>query len=434
MATENIKLIKTTYQQANFTVDQGYFYTIDNQQDNLLQKTDDGNTSFSYPLDTLLADTSADAVRSVEFDGVYFWSLQNATNLTIRRWQIDNYVCKLQETFEYADGVSHTYDSTAFSVEHYHTELSVAASSGAGVVYFDSYWDDSSLMNFTTTSGDRLTLHLGPNSNGEEEDVYVMTTVSGGATVSGTSGLTISGTLQYSYAEDDPVNFYTYLWVFNNYNGTDSATGALYKFDAYTGDYVTKYAGGAYSSVSAATFYNVDSFADYGAVDTLAYVKGTNTLFVNVGSAGASLPYYGSMVMENIQSNEATVIPVYDICMDNQNVYRLQETADGGSSTWSYYSYLLSSLDSFVTSISLAAYPAIIAANTIATTDIVAIVKDQFLQPVTSRLVSFSDDDTPGAITGGTPINTDADGRAATIYTSGNTAREVKITAVVAQV
>jgi len=172
----------------------------------------------------------------------------------------------------------------------------------------------------------------------------------------------------------------------------------------------------------------------YGAVDTLAYVKGTNTLFVNVGSAGASLPYYGSMVMENIQSNEATVIPVYDICMDNQNVYRLQETADGGSSTWSYYSYLLSSLDSFVTSISLAAYPAIIAANTIATTDIVAIVKDQFLQPVTSRLVSFSDDDTPGAITGGTPINTDADGRAATIYTSGNTAREVKITAVVAQV
>ena len=41
---ENIKLRKR-----NFTVNEGYFYTIENDRDNLLQKTDDGNTAFSYP-------------------------------------------------------------------------------------------------------------------------------------------------------------------------------------------------------------------------------------------------------------------------------------------------------------------------------------------------------------------------------------------------
>lgn len=429
MATENIKLIKTDYQQANFTVDQGYFYTFDHDQDNLLQKTDDGNTAFSYPFDTLMANASTDAVRSAEFDGVYFWSLQNKSDrVSIKRWKIDNYICKLQQTFDYLDSdPSHTYDSYAFSVAHYHTQLSSAVASGVGTVYFDSYWDDTTLMNFTTTSGDGLTIHLGPNTNGEEEDVEVTATVSG--------GVTISGTTQYAYAEDDLVNFYTHLWVFNNYNGNSGATGALYKFDAYTGDYVTKYAGGAYKDIAAATFYKVNSFTIYGTVDTLAYVKGTNTLFINVGAAGASLPYYGSMVMENILVDEATVIPLYDICMDDQNIYRLQNAPDGGSSLtqWgSYLSYLLSSLDSFVTSISLAAYPAIIAANTIANTDITAIVKDQFLQPVVGRLVYFTDDDATGSVLP-TNDNTDSDGKAETVYTSGNTAREVKITAVVEQ-
>jgi hypothetical protein len=92
----------------------------------------------------------------------------------------------------------------------------------------------------------------------------------------------------------------------------------------------------------------------------------------------------------------------------------------------------LSTLDHFVTSISLGAYPAIIAANTISTTDIVAIVKDQFLQPISGRLVNFADDDTVGSIVT-TPVNTDANGRAQTEYRSGSQAREVKITAVVEQ-
>ena len=431
MAYENLKLKKR-----NFTVDQGYFYMFDESQDNLLQKTDDGNTSFSYPFDILMTQQ----VLSVEHDGVYFWSLekgvdvaawadatdyvvldktkdggdvyeciQNHTSsstdrpgvgenwedywsllaesvitvdMVIKRWKIENYVCKLQETFTiagtiYGTGAPHAYNSEAFSVEHYHTTLTSSVAVSGTTLYLNEYSDHAS-MNFTTTSGDPLTLHLGPNSSGEEEDVQVNTTISGGVDL-------VLGT-QYAYASSDKVNYYTNIWMFNDYDGIDSSTGALYKFDAYTGDYLTKYSSGAYKDVGAATFYKVDSFTEYGNIDTLVYIKGTNMLFVNTSQAGATLPYYGSAVMDNIKKDEATVRPVYDLAMDDQNVYRLQQGATyyDTDNEWSYYSYQLSSLDSFVASISLAAYPAIIAANEVSTSEIIVIVVDQFLQPITS--------------------------------------------------
>lgn len=429
MASENIKLSKTN--QANFTAHNGYFYTFDHAQDNLLQKTDDGNTSFSYPYDTLMSNL----VNSAEFDGVYFWSLEDpggGDNVTIRRWLIDNYVCKLQQTFSYVAGGGHNYDSQAFSIEHYHTTFSSPTSSGATTLPMTEYSDHPSIQ-FTTTGGDPLTLHLGPNSNDEEEDVYVVTAISGVVTISGATG---PGT-QYSYAGGNPIQYYTHIWMFNNYDGVSSATGALYKFDAYTGEYITRYASGAYKDIKAATFYKVDSFsALYGVIDTLCYIKTTNLLFINTGQAGATLPYYGSMVMENIKLDKSTVIDVYDITMDDQNIYRLQEIPDGTNTTWSYYSYLLSSLDSFVTSISLAAYPAMIAANLTSTSEITAYVRDQFWQPITSKNVTYSVDGADGAHFDGAdpnPDSTDSNGKSNITLISGNTAREVKVTAVVEQ-
>jgi len=392
---ENIKLRKR-----NFTVDQGYFYTFDEDQDNLLQKTDDGTTAFSYPFNTLLTKQ----IKSLEFDGVYFWSLEEGStnkDVVIRQWKIDNYICKLQNTFSYTgDDVTNNYDSNAFSVEHYHTALTSTTNSGSSTIYLDDYWDHSSISN--------AVLHLGPNSNGEEEDVTVNTTVSGGVTLT-------SSTL-YDYAASDLVNYHKNIWMFNNYCGID-LVGALYKFDSHTGSLVTTYPGAAYSDIESATFYKVDSFAAYGAIDTLCYVKGTNMLFVNTADAGADLPYYGSMVMDNVQDDEATVIAIYDLSMDDQNVYRLQLKATyyGSTETWSLYSYQLSTLDSFVASISLGAYPSIIAANEISDSTIIATVKDQFLQPVTSRLVYFTEDEpTTGYISGSNPDNTDSDGKAQT--------------------
>ncbi len=410
MASENIKLRKR-----NFTVSEGYFYMVDEEQDNLLQKTDDGNTAFSYPLDTLLTNS----ISSLEFDGVYFWTLEDsgANDVVIRRWQIDNYICKLRQTISLTESGSHKYQSQAFSIEHYHTELSATVSGGSSVLYIDDYW------NSPTISGAKL--HLGPNGDGEAELVTVNTTFSG--------GVTISGSTSFSYDLGAAVNYFTNVWLFNDWNGLSSSTGALYKLDGWTGNYITKYPGAAYKSISAATFYKVPSFSEYGDTDMLCYIKGTNTLFVNVDEhEDGTLHYYGSMVMENIQSDEATVITVYDMAMDRDNMYRLQLKPDGTAITWTYYSYLLSPLESFVTSISLSASPAIIAANGLSTSNILAVVKDQFLQPIVGRNVTFSENGT-GSITGGTVKATDSNGKADTVYTAGTTAQEVQITAVVVQ-
>jgi hypothetical protein len=413
MGSENVKLRKR-----NFTTFDGYFYTIDEDQDNLLQKTDDGNTSFSYPFDTLMGQECA----SLEHDGVYFWSLHDtgSNDMAIYRWKIDNYVCKLQQALSFTETGAHKYQSEAFSVAHYHTTFSSPVSSGATNLNVNKYADDSTLMGFTTTSGDPLTLHLGPNDSGQEEDVQV-------STASG-SVITIASGTTYVYAAGDEVNFYTYLWMFNNYDGISSAVGALYKFDAYTGDYITRYAGGAYTNVKAATFYRLQSvFNDYPDIDTLAYVKQTNTLFVNVEAAGATLPYYGSMVMENIKADEATVIDIYDIAMDGVNVYRLQKTPDGTATVWDNYSYELSSLVGFITSISLSADPAILPANGSATSNIVGYVRDQFWEPVDGREVTFTFTGPGTSIT--SPDTTDVNGRVDAVFTAGASADEIKITA-----
>jgi hypothetical protein len=134
-----------------------------------------------------------------------------------------------------------------------------------------------------------------------------------------------------------------------------------------------------------------------------------------------------------------SLIKVFDMVMDDQNVYRLQKSATYYGTThgpWANHSYQLSSLDSFVTSISLAAYPAIIAANLTSTSNITAIVKDQFLQPIVSRTVKFTDNNEYGEMEhapGPSYDNTDSEGKAQTWYQSGSDATEVKITAVVEQ-
>jgi hypothetical protein len=215
----------------------------------------------------------------------------------------------------------------------------------------------------------------------------------------------------------------------------------LYKFDAYDGAYLTKYSSGAYNNVGAATFFRINSFSsdpDIGVVDALSYIKSTNLLFVNTTEIGGELTYYGSMVLENIYSDESNVIPVVDIAMEGDNVYRLQIREDGANSNWSQYNYDLSSLTSFISSISLSADPALLAANGVSSSDIDAFVKDQFLQPVGPlKNVDFSIISGDGVISGGdvdpNTDQTDADGKASVVYTSGTAAQEIQIRATAVQ-
>ena len=267
---DNIKLRKQ-----NFTVKDGYFYTFDDDQDALLQKTDDGNTAFSYPCDNILTRE----IQSLEFDGVYFWSLESSGGdpaeniLYIKRWKLENYVCKLKAIFELESSSSHFLNANCFTIEHYHTTINTTISGGSSVLYIDDYWSDVNIIPPDTTQ----ILHLGPNENGEEEDVIMTTTVSG--------GVQLNEPLVYNYKDEDEVNFNKAIWLFNNNDGNDTSTGALYMYSSYNGGYMSRYAGGAYKDINACTFSKIDAFTEVGSKDMLLYTKGTNTLFVDVYGA-----------------------------------------------------------------------------------------------------------------------------------------------------
>ncbi len=407
MAYENIRLIKQ-----NFVVVDGYFWTIDEDIDSVVVKTDDGTQAFSYPLDTTLTNE----IVSLEHDGYNLWSLEDSgtNDLIIRRWYIDNYVCKLRSTFSLVESGSHKYQSEAFTVEHYHIAFSGDEAAGQ--------------TQLSVTSSDNLssgmTVVLGPNSSGQLEEQTINST--------GAGFILINGTTTYTYQTGDPITFYSNIWLFNDFNGTDGATGALYKLNGYTGSLISKTSGGAYQNIKAATFFDM-SAANGSWSDAICYVKGTNMIFLDPDDLTTS---FGSMIMDNVEDDQATVIDIYDITMYGSNVYRLQLKATYYGSTGNFsdnlYSYQLSTLDQFITSISLSGNPAILPANGVNVSSVTAIVKDQFLQPIVSKLVYFTDDDDVGSILS-SPVSTDSDGIANTSYKAGTTAREVVITATAQQ-
>jgi len=408
------------FRKPHMTFVDGYFYMFDNDTDMLLQKTDDGVTSFSYPFDTLMSKT----MDSIEHDGVNFWSMEDGSDSNvkvIRSWYIDNYTCKLKTTITLSNP-AHKFDSNAFTVEHYHCTISGGYTTGDTIITVGK--------NVDTLPGDLqsgMAVTIGPNSDGKQETInvqYVNDNV-----------ITLADPLEYSYLDEDNLQYYNYLWVFNNANGTDTSTGALYKINAYSGSILAIYPGGVYKDIMAATFSEITHFTEFGAVNSLMYVKASNLLFVNVHSP--TLDYYGSMAMDTIKSDEVTIIPVYDIAVYNKNVYRLQKYATyyGQTTGWSNYNYQAATFNQMVSSIGLVASPNIIAANEVSVSSITARVRDQFSQPIVGRLVYFSvDGANEGSIVSGqTIVNTDSNGEALSTYTAGSKAELVKILARVDQ-
>ncbi len=409
--TENLK-----FKKPHMTCSDGYFYMFDDDLEMLVSKCDDGTTAFSYPFDNLLSET----VVSAEHDGINFWSMEsggvsNPKVMIVRRWRIENYVCKLQDTITLSSP-AHVFDSEAMTVEHYHCSLSGNYSTGDTVITIDG------TLPGELNTGMEVTL-----INSATNETISVQNVSGNT-------ITLSDSIQENYSDGDTLLFYNYIWIFNNAYGTDTTTGALYKINAYSGSVTSYTKNGVYRNVKASTFYEIDHFVDYGTVNSLMFVKASNLLFINIHDS--SLPYYGSMAMDTIESNEVTVIQVYDIAIKDKNIYRLQKKATyyGSTSSWQNYSYQPATFNKMVASISITASPNVIAANNISTSQLVARVKDQFGQPVQAKLVYFEDDDVDGEIiSGGGGVNTDVNGEASAVYRSGLSARIVNITAKVDQ-
>ncbi len=116
----------------------------------------------------------------------------------------------------------------------------------------------------------------------------------------------------------------------------------------------------------------------------------------------ASIPYYGVMNMDNIRSNGSTVIPVYNISIVGDSMYRLQDEATyyGVDNDWgSQYNYQVSPIRPFIDFITVGAYPEILPATGRNISQITAVVLDQYGEGAIGKPVHFTDDDPIGFIT-----------------------------------
>lgn len=394
MAYENVLFTKP-----NMAVHDGYFYMMDESANVLLQKLDDGHIIYAYPTSAILGNS----VNSMEFDGVYFWTMQNITNgVTVKKWRVESSICHLLNTFDFTPNFS----SSAFTVEHYHDTLVSGINTDDYTILLTDYTD-------TVVSGAQLT--LGPDETGlNYEDVNVVG-------VSGSNIILSSGVL-YNYPENSNVNFYTNLWVFNS-----TGDGTLHKINARTGDVLNNYTSGTeYDNITACTFFKAIGLGSF-AVDALIYVKGATLKCLNV----SDMSLYGIMTIDNSIPSPLETLVIYDIAMDGSNIYRLQIKARyfGTNYTWTTYNYALSTTRRFVDTINVSVYPVILPANAVNTSTITAIVNDQYGDGVWEKPVRFTDDDPVGFITT-TPAFTDnffGTGAAISGYKAGTSVRLVTI-------
>jgi hypothetical protein len=422
MANENLQLATP-----NCVRVEGYFYHIPAEADALFKKTDDGTNAFSYPLDTDITNP----VESLEHDGYFFWTLENPAgdDIIIRKWEIDDFILKLVRTYNLNGSPTQVYDANAFAVEHFETTFSGAVSSGNDLIEPVDKVDRVSV-------GDHFILGPStfPGDEGKTEEIVVLEVVSG-------THVRFNSNMINSYNPGDPISFATNVWIFNKFQPSDpdpiNGSGQLFSFkitDIST-TVVPRKAGNEFNGVLAATYLEdtLDS-RDY-----LVYMNQTNLLFLETQSTDSNYLLNVKSASQNNQETDTTVIPVHEITHENKTLFRLQQKATfktgavENTEDWTPdYNYQLSTLERLPRSISLTADQAIISADGVSTTDITAIVKDQFDEPLSSRTVNFSDNDSSGADPGfvaPTSAVTNANGEAFTTYEAGTEPKVVTITA-----
>lgn len=447
------------FSNPNFTTDGEYFYSLSATGGVLQVKTDDGTVAFSYPCDTAITNE----VNSLEYDGVYFWSLENRSGggFIIRKWAIASYVLKQIVAHTFTNTAVHTYSANDFAVEYYCLSLKDNVHGG---VYTYGYQD----INISDTSmlspGDILTFvrKRTPVQN-RYSSSYVETATVQTVLDSDTVRLSVpmSGDPYgdgkgfrgpaATYAGSDPVPpdlvYVTKaLWVLNDNAPSDTSIGALYKINYRTGANIVQYSGSQYKNIKGATFYTkyvvagsypnqynttISSNEQY-----VLFVNGSSVLYFNVSSNEITK----SLAINNVKSDLASLWTVYDMAVGgfepNITLYRLQLGTTYGNpladEIWTVYSYEKTILRRIVNSIALTAEPTILPADGASTSTITAVVRDQYNNVSGAGVTVTWADDSGGSRVSPTTSTTDAFGITYTVYTAGTEEEDVKITATVA--
>jgi len=478
MVRENIRISEN-----NFTSDGAFFYSILKDAQILQVKVDDGTVAFSYPLDT----APAEDVMELEWDGVYFWSLEmhktggEEDGFTIRKWAIDDFVCKQITSFDFVDDATNTYRATSFSVEFYDTSIGLGNDDGSGTGYLGTNIQKEVFLYDTSRIdvGDILYFvkRWSPAhqriGTANIEQVFVNSVISStkiqlSANSTGDphgDGRGWRGKEANPSASDplcpDEVRWTKFLWVFNSNSPGPTDTAALYKINANNGSVIFTDSGTQYGSIDGSTAYvkySTDAKTDPEHTESLTFntavvndataggiqsyvvfVKSSTALFYNVTTSATDR----SLTVDNVLVDTVTIWTVYDMVVVGTEpdvvLLRLQSGTtyknDGGTlvdENWSAQrNYARTLLRRHVQSIAVTATPSIVPITT-GTAAIVAYLRDQYNDALPSSVtVTFSDDDDGGSeasVSPTTPV-TDAFGRAYTTFFAGGLEKDVKVTA-----
>ncbi len=470
MVRENIR-----FQEGNFTGDDTYFYSMLDGSQALQQKVDDGTVAFTFPLDTSVAGN----IKELEWDGVNFWSLEDksgGTGVVIRRWGIESFICKQQQIFQLDDGATHTYNSSAFALEHY--RLTVGTNINGGK-YTQGLTDIELSDNSMLEPGDVLTFVRRFTSPAQRvgtafvEQATVQNTVSGSNTMvrltasmqgdphgddKGFRGpeIDIDGLGGTHPPTPDEVFVTKYIWLANDDSPGAPGTPSLYKIRASNGSNVVQFSGTQYNGIGGLAFYakmnyltglddanltpyrtTVEVDSDQGGRQTyLLVARGSTLLFFNTDSYVIDR----SLVMNNIKVDTINIWPVYDMWIGGVEpdvvLYRLQlgttyknQSLVLTDASWSQYNYEKQFLRRIVNSIAVTADPSIIPADGNTTSQISAVLRDQYNDLISSgKMVNWADESGEQRLSA-TQAPTDEFGTSRVNYTAGVVEADVKITA-----
>ena len=421
---QNIRLVNP-----NMVRDDGYFFSFDEETDVMVQKTDDGTLAFAYPLDTPISSE----VTSLDFDGESFWTMENITGTAsdgfrIRRWVIENFVMVLQQTFSFATDTNDTFESAAFAIERYKGTLTSGAIENTSTTNVSF---DTTVFNLLTPG---TKMFIGPSTKtgfvGETESVTISTTGGGNA-------VTFTSPLTNGFTSGDPVVFSKNIWFFNENFLKTVGVGALYKISALDGTISSRTSGGAFVTVNAADFVEIDSFSGSLAIHNkpfLIFIRTNNLLFIDINDSNLITEL--SSIQNNLNIATTEVFDVFDLGHEGDTLFRLQKKFNiaGTESTEGTHNYQLATFRPFPTAIALTAVPAVLPADSGASSSLItAVVTDQYALPFGAggSTIQFS---TAGGGTGSGLselglIALPANGTVSVTYTTGDTAGLVTISA-----
>jgi len=366
-------------------------------------KNSTGTLVRSYSLDTGVLE-----IRSIEYPGprnvspAYadfvddmfpFFTLErnSSSTCTIREWRLDSTLnnLNLENTITKTLAHPYYYNCWDMSVEYYLREFDGATTTGTGRIKINTY-DNVEI-------GDRLL--LGPSSdvtdlNGMEW--VEVTSISGGWVY--IDSLTSSGAIApiNEYQDEDDITYTKAIYLFSDvgYN-SNTIKGSIYKLHPYTGAVLGHHESALYMSNTQPSRFSATAWSvDY---DAIGMVRGSNLLYVNPNDNYNILK---SQALTNIDDDDVTLLPVYDLVFDNSAIYRLQNKItlrdnNGNKTTtsWSTYNYHQDTISPYTFSIDITAEPNAILAQEPAggknTTTLTAVVRDNFGVGIPSKDVEF---------------------------------------------